>query len=125
MKIRFIQEGDPPPLKACWDCAPWAMLNSFQYKRIRQRTVAAEQGTDVRERTSAGQRIDGLPRYCCHLGQLRSSDSPQRVVHLAGAMGIPTRLALRWIPEWRWGLNGEQTAWYKSVRLFRQQKDGD
>ena len=54
---------------------------------------------------------------------LISSDSA--VVHLAGAMGIPTWLALRWIPEWRWGLNGEQTAWYKSVRLFRQQKDGD
>ena len=33
---------------------------------------------------------------------LISSDSA--VVHLAGAMGIPTWLALRWIPEWRWGL---------------------
>ena len=36
---------------------------------------------------------------------LISSDSA--VVHLAGAMGIPTWLALRWIPEWRWGLEGE------------------
>ena len=33
---------------------------------------------------------------------LISSDSA--VVHLAGAMGIPSWLALRWIPEWRWGL---------------------
>ena len=54
---------------------------------------------------------------------LISSDSA--VVHLAGAMGIPTWLALRWIPEWRWGLNGEKTAWYDSVRLFRQPRDGD
>ena len=54
---------------------------------------------------------------------LISSDSA--VVHLAGAMGIPTWLALRWIPEWRWGLKSEQTPWYKSVRLFRQQRDGD
>ena len=54
---------------------------------------------------------------------LISSDSA--VVHLAGAMGIPTWLALRWIPEWRWGLEGERTAWYDSVRLFRQQSDGD
>ena len=52
-----------------------------------------------------------------------SSDSA--VVHLAGAMGIPTWLALRWIPEWRWGLEGELTAWYESVRLFRQSNDGD
>ena len=54
---------------------------------------------------------------------LISSDSA--VVHLAGAMGVPTWLALRWIPEWRWGLDGELTAWYESVRLFRQPRDGD
>ena len=54
---------------------------------------------------------------------LISSDSA--VVHLAGAMGIPAWLALRWIPEWRWGLEGEQTDWYESLRLFRQLRDGD
>ena len=54
---------------------------------------------------------------------LISSDSA--VVHLAGAMGIPTWLALRWIPEWRWGLKGERTSWYESVRLFRQESDGN
>ena len=54
---------------------------------------------------------------------LISSDSA--VVHLAGAMGIPTWVALRWIPEWRWGLNGDQTPWYDSVCLFRQPSDGD
>ena len=54
---------------------------------------------------------------------LISSDSA--VVHLAGAMGIQTWVALRWIPEWRWGLEGQNTPWYKSVRLFRQRCDGD
>ena len=54
---------------------------------------------------------------------LISSDSA--VVHLAGAMGIPTWMALRWIPEWRWGLEGERTAWYDSVRLFRQPNECD
>ena len=52
-----------------------------------------------------------------------SSDSS--VAHLAGAMGVPTWLALRWIPEWRWGLEGTSTAWYSSLRLFRQRFDGD
>ena len=54
---------------------------------------------------------------------LISSDSA--VVHLAGAMGIPTWLALRWIPEWRWGLEGDCTPRYDSVRLFRQPCDGN
>jgi hypothetical protein len=54
---------------------------------------------------------------------LISADSG--VVHLAGALGIPTWVALRWIPEWRWLLEGSSSAWYKSLRLFRQPRDGD
>ena len=54
---------------------------------------------------------------------LISSDSA--VVHLAGAMGIRTWLGLRWIPEWRWGLEGSSTTWYESVQLFRQPDDGN
>ena len=58
---------------------------------------------------------------CCDL--LISADSA--VVHLAGALGIPTWVALSKVPEWRWGLNGERSIWYKSMRLFRQAKAHD
>lgn len=54
---------------------------------------------------------------------LLSADSG--VVHLAGALGLPAWVALRWIPEWRWGLEGSSTPWYQSVRLFRQPRNGD
>lgn len=52
-----------------------------------------------------------------------SADSS--VVHLAGALGKPTWVALSWIPEWRWGLKDKCTPWYESVRLFRQPRMGD
>ncbi len=54
---------------------------------------------------------------------LISADSG--VVHLAGALGHPAWVALRWVPEWRWGLQGSSSPWYESLRLIRQAHDGD
>ena len=47
------------------------------------------------------------------------------IAHLAGSLGKPTWLLLNYVPDWRWGLDGENTDWYPSMRVFRQQKPGD
>ena len=47
------------------------------------------------------------------------------VVHLAGALGRPVWMLNRIDSDWRWGLTGETTAWYPSMRIFRQTQDGD
>ena len=44
------------------------------------------------------------------------------MAHLAGALGKKTWLLLKYIPDWRWGLEGEKTFWYPSLKLFRQNK---
>ena len=51
--------------------------------------------------------------------------SDTSVAHLAGGMGKTTWLLLKKVPEWRWGLEGDTTFWYPSMRLFRQTERGN
>lgn len=45
--------------------------------------------------------------------------------HLAGALAIPTWILLPYHGEWRWLLNRQDSPWYPTARLFRQERARD
>ena len=51
--------------------------------------------------------------------------SDTAVAHLAGALGCPTWVALKYVPDWRWMLDRSDSPWYPTMTLYRQKNSGD
>jgi Flp pilus assembly protein TadD len=47
------------------------------------------------------------------------------VAHLAGSLGKAVWMLTPFAPDWRWLLDRDDSPWYPSMRLFRQQAVGD
>ena len=58
-----------------------------------------------------------------HLDLLITVDTS--VAHLAGALGLPVWLMLRFSPDYRWLLGRIDSPWYPTMRLYRQPSPGD
>ncbi|MDB9817109.1 tetratricopeptide repeat protein, partial [Amylibacter sp.] len=67
--------------------------------------------------------IDGLASLIAACDSVISVDNIN--VHLAGALGVDTRVMLPKVSDERWGLASEQSYWYDSLKLYRQEKLGD
>jgi len=51
--------------------------------------------------------------------------SDTAIPHLAGALGVPVWVALKYSSDWRWLLHRNDSPWYPTMRLFRQQPARD
>ncbi len=65
--------------------------------------------------------IDGLASLIQACDLVVSIDNT--TVHLAGALGQDTRVLLPLVADWRWLADRDDSPWYASVRLYRQDRD--
>ncbi len=66
--------------------------------------------------------FDGLAAQLAALDLVITVDNT--TAQLAGALGVPGWVLLHQLPDWRWGLRGDGSDWYPSLRLFRQSAQG-
>jgi ADP-heptose:LPS heptosyltransferase len=50
--------------------------------------------------------------------------SDTSIAHLAGALGVPVWTVLSTMPDVRWLLDRDDSPWYPTMRLWRQQRLG-
>jgi tetratricopeptide (TPR) repeat protein len=77
-----------------------------------------------------GDELDGGPDSFIDTAAVMSNldlviTSDTSIAHLAGALGRPTWVALKYVPDWRWLLDRGDSPWYPTMRLFRQETEGD
>jgi tetratricopeptide (TPR) repeat protein len=80
-------------------------------------------GVELIDRTDEIQDFADTAALIANLDLIISVDTA--AAHLAGAMGRPVWTLLRFAPDWRWLRDREDSPWYPTMRLFRQQTPGD
>jgi tetratricopeptide (TPR) repeat protein len=148
---RLASQGDPGTFKIglCWHgnqnpkadparsialkhFAPLAAHEEFRLISLQRRAghdQPAEAPTDLKIETLGADFDMGPDAFIDTAAVMEALDlvitCDTSVAHLAGALGRPTFLLLKKVPDWRWMLDRQDTPWYPTMRLFRQQTRGD
>ena len=112
----------------------WRTMGIGPLRRLQAHTAADFVSFQIGDRAKDGECWPGLvtikphdfqdtAQYLTAVDLLVSVDTA--TAHLAGALGVRTLLMVSKNSDWRWGIEGKQTPWYRSVELVRQQRLGD
>jgi tetratricopeptide (TPR) repeat protein len=127
----------------CWQGAASIANRSFPLARLAPisqmkdvRLISLQKGDGTAQIRSAGVEIEELgddfdsgDAFLDCAAVMESLDLvitlDTSLAHLAGALGRPAWVALKFVPDWRWFLESAQSPWYPQLRLFRQRAPGD
>lgn len=111
------------PLKKLLSYLPEGMDYIALQKEVRDTDIADLRASSIRSFESDIHDFQDTAAICQQLDLVIAVDTS--VAHLSASLNCPTWIMLPLVPDWRWFLNREDSPWYSSVRLFRQQKAGD
>lgn len=133
LKIGLVCSGNPGntndhrrsmPLQ---DFAPLLQAHADFFliqKEVRERDLAfLQQNPKLRLPATDIDGFDDTAAIIASLDLVISVDTS--IAHLSGALGVPVWILLPWVPDWRWLLEREDSPWYPSARLFRQDAAGN
>jgi hypothetical protein len=132
LRIGIVWSGDGPQENAGTSIglAAFLELTNADATFIRaQRDISAADANLLHERQEIQSFGDALSDFSeaaalmSRLDLLITVDSS--MAHLAGALGKPAWVLLRHTPDWRWLIDREDSPWYPTARLFRQNANGD
>jgi Tfp pilus assembly protein PilF len=100
---------------------------------VRWYSLQKGQPRDQLDRVDVGERLHDLDPEIAHFDDTAAIVSNLDIVvtcdtavaHLAGALGKPTFVMLPFAHDWRYGLAPHTSAWYPTMRLFRQATRGN
>jgi Tfp pilus assembly protein PilF len=102
---------------------PGAVFYSLQKGKPAEQAASPPQGMRLVDLTAEIRDFADTAALISHLDLVVTVDTA--VAHLGGALGARTWVMLTGLAEWRWLLEREDSPWYPTMRLFRQERDGD
>ena len=96
-------------------------LVNLQYGSVQEEIAEAQARCGIRveqvPRVDCQNDLDGLAALIMACDEVVSIGNA--TAHLAGALGQKTTVLLPYSPSWRWMAKGDESPWYRSVRLRR------
>ncbi len=136
-KVGIAWQGNPHHRWDRWRSVPLAMFaaladvprvrlvsvqngpGSEQVAALRNRFPVTQLGPDF----GAGGALPDTAAVMASLDLVVSVDTA--TAHLVGALGVPAWVPLPTLVDWRWLLGRDDSPWYPTLRLFRQDTLGD
>jgi hypothetical protein len=130
-----VLPGSRPRVGLAWRCGDWERHRSMAFDLFRPlldldgvHWFSIQQGHRAHEAharlvdISDGDLFDAACRVAA-LDLMITIDSMP--AHLAGALGVPVWTLLLKDADWRWMEDRDDSPWYPTMRLFRQEREGD